>query len=96
MSEQEKVDGSATQIEKPYISIKFQLGPVKEVGENGTQIEKVLNVLIDRLDGFQQGPFKCRENALAITKLEEAKLWLSYRTLKRQEQGVEGLNQPHK
>ena len=77
------------------IDIRFQAGPITEVGANGCQIEDVIDVLVERLQGFQRGPFKCRENALAITKLEEARLWLSARNWKRQAQGVEGKNLPH-
>ena len=79
----------------PYASIKFQRGPIQEVGVNGCSIEEVIDVLVTRLEGFQKGPLKCRENALAITKMEEAKLWLLSRTQKRQEQGVEGKSLPH-
>lgn len=107
MSEQETMDGSpalvtvrgSTKFNHPdgdiYIQIKFQAGPLKEVGVNGCSIEDVIDVLSNRLEGFQKGPFRCRENALAITKLEEAKQWLLYRTDKRQAQGVEGTNAPH-
>lgn len=80
---------------RQYISIKFQEGPVKEAGVNGAQIEDVIDILVERLRGFQNGGFPCRENALAITKLEEARLWLNERTRKRQEQGVEGKNVAH-
>jgi len=52
-------------------------------------------VCIDRLRGFQRGPFASRENALAITDLESARNWLLQRTRERQAQGVEGTNQPH-
>lgn len=76
-------------------TIKFQCGPVGEVGINGACIEDVIDVLVLRLNGFQNGQFKCRENALAITKLEEAAMWLSERTRKRVEQHVEGTNAPH-
>ncbi|PEX05806.1 hypothetical protein CN454_29025 [Bacillus cereus] len=78
-----------------YISVKFQEGPIQENGVNGAQIEDVIDMLVDRLQGFQQGGFPCRENALAITKLEEARLWLNERTRKRQVQGVEGRNIKH-
>lgn len=78
-----------------YINIKFQEGPIGEVGVNGGQIEDVIDLLVGRLQGFQQ-TFPCRENALAITKLEESRLWLNERTRKRQSQGVEGTNQAHK
>lgn len=83
-------------MEEDYINIKFQEGPVKERGVNGCQIEEVIDVLVVRLKNFQNGMFRCRENALTITKLEEAKLWLQERTRKRKEQGVEGTNLPHK
>lgn len=112
MSEQETMDGSSALIEVwgsekfnddqdgapiriPYIRIKFQAGPLPG-GVNGCAIEDVIDVLVARLEGFQAGQFRCRENALAITKLEEAKQWLLYRTSKRQLQGVEGKNEAHK
>lgn len=79
----------------PVIDIRFQAGPIQVNGINGCAIEDVIDVLVARLNGYQAGPFRCRENALAITKLEESKLWLLERTRKRQAQGVEGLNQPH-
>jgi hypothetical protein len=61
-----------------HIKLKFQHGPVRECGVNGCQINDVIAVLIDRLNAFQKiGP--CRENALAITKLEEAIHWLDHR-----------------
>lgn len=76
-------------------NIDWQCGPIQEVGINGASIEDVIDLLVARLRGFQDGPFKCRENALAITKLEEAQLWLFARTIARQRQGVEGTNRPH-
>ena len=79
----------------PFGTIKWQVGPIHEVGINGTTIEDVLDVLAARLRGFQSGPFKCRENALAITAIEEARNWLLQRTRARQAQGVEGFNKPH-
>jgi hypothetical protein len=78
-----------------YISIQFQDGPIREVGVNGCQIDDVIDLLVARLNSFQDGPFRCRENALAITKLEEARMWLAERTRKRVAQGVEGVNVPH-
>ena len=78
-----------------YIDIKWQEGTVEENGVNGVQIEDVINILVDRLQEFQNGNFPCRENALAITKLEEARLWLNERTRKRREQGVEGKHKKH-
>jgi hypothetical protein len=92
---QETLDGSPALVEQPFVTIKFQAGISPAVGVNGCIIEDVIDVLVTRLEGFQRGPFRCRENALAITKLEEAKLWLTERTRKRQAQGVEGTYTAH-
>lgn len=95
-TDQLTMDGSDARIQEKYIDILFQFGPIQEVGVNGTTLEHMIGLLVKRLEGFQNGPFRCRENALAITKLEEARMWLLERTRKRQEQGVEGVNAPHK
>jgi hypothetical protein len=71
-------------------AIYFQKGPIKENGINGVMNEDLIAVVIDRLEGFQTTDFKCRENAIAITKLEEALLWLRKRTMDREARGVEG------
>lgn len=70
--------------------ILFQNGPIKEVGVNGVTQEALLAILIDRLRGFQSGPYACRENAIALTHLEEALMWLQQRTVARIRRGVEG------
>lgn len=70
--------------------VLFQNGPINEVGVNGITHEALLAILIDRLRGFQNGPYKNRENAVALTKLEEAAMWLQKRTLDRMRRGVEG------
>jgi len=80
---------------RDFINIKFQEGTVLENGVNGAQIEDVIEVLIERLQGFQKGKFSCRENALAITKLQEARMWLEEHTRNRRKQGVEGENVNH-
>lgn len=74
----------------PTIDIRFQNGPLNEVGANGITNEALLAVVIDRLQCFQKGPFACRENALALTKLEESMHWLHHRTRERVARGVEG------
>ncbi len=50
----------------------------------------VLAVLIDRYTGFQEGPFRCRENAIVLTHLEEAMHWIHHRERNRAERGVLG------
>lgn len=61
--------------------IHFQNGPIKEVGTNGLTHEALLAIVEDRLKSFQAGPYACRENALALTHLQEAM---------REARGVEG------
>lgn len=70
--------------------ITFQNGPIAESGVNGVTHEALLAIVCDRLRSFQRGPFACRENALALTKIEEAQHWLRSRTLARMARGVEG------
>ena len=70
--------------------IHFQSGPIGECGLNGISNEALLAVVEDRLVGFQSGDFACRENALALTKLQEAMMWLHKRTRDRVARGVEG------
>ena len=91
---QESLDGSPALVrdEAGFISLRFQCGPIKEHGVNGTTIEDVIDVLIARLQGFNAGPFRCRQNSLAITALEEAQNWLYRRTLARIRAGTEGTN----
>ena len=76
----------------PFATINFQNGPIKEFGVNGCHQEDLLAIVIDRLESFQAGEFRCRENALAITKCEEAMHWLNHRTAGRVKRGVVGTN----
>ncbi len=71
-------------------AILFQNGPIAEAGVNGVTHEALLAILVDRMRSFQAGPYACRENALALTKLEEAQHWLQARTRSRLARGVEG------
>ncbi len=73
--------------------ILFQNGPIAETGVTGISNEALIAVVIDRLRGFQSGQYACRENALALTKLQEALMWLQKRTLDRAARGVEGTSQ---
>lgn len=72
--------------------VSFQNGPIKEAGVNGVANEDLIAIVIDRLRGFQSGDYKCRDNAIALTKLEEALMWLRNRTNEREARGVEGRN----
>lgn len=72
------------------VTILFQNGAIPEHGVNGITQEVLLEIVADRLRSFQKGKFACRENALALTKIEEAQHWLQQRTIERMRRGVEG------
>lgn len=84
-------DGSDS---KGVWDIYFQNGPINESGVNGLTQEALLAICADRLRSFQAGAYSCRENALALTKIEECLMWLHARTRRRVERGVEGQSIP--
>lgn len=79
-----------------YIEIQLQNGPIKENGVNGCQIDDVIKWCRDKVVEFNNRiredgkSFACRENSVAITKLDEALMWLQRRTENREARGVEG------
>lgn len=87
-----EANASYTDDSEAEVVILFQNGPINEAGVNGVTQEALLAIVADRLRSFQAGPFACRENALALTKIEEAQHWLHSRTLSRMQRGVEGTN----
>ena len=76
------------------IEIVWQNGPLGRGADrkepNGAFVEGVIQAALDRLEFYQASKFKCRENALAITKLEEALHWCQHRTMNREMREVEG------
>lgn len=89
----EKYPSENAQLMRSHVDIHFQDGPIAEAGVNGVSNEALLAVVIDRLEGFQSGKFACRENAIALTKLQEAMHWMNHRTRARVARGVEGTSQ---
>ncbi len=79
------------------IDIVWQDGPLGRGAErkepNGAFVEGVVQAAIGRIQFYQASPFACRENAIALTHLETALLWLNKRTQDREERGVEGTHQ---
>lgn len=77
--------------------IDWQDGPLVVDGErvdpNGAFVEDVLEAVRGRIAFYQASEFACRENALALTKIEEAMHWLDHRTRDREARGVEGTHQ---
>ena len=69
--------------------IKFQDGTILDNRKNGLQVEEALQQCVDRLNEYQS-ELPCRENAVAITHIETAILWLNKCTQDRLSRGVEG------
>jgi hypothetical protein len=84
--------GSATGV---GMMITWQNGPLGR-GEdrkepNGAFVETVIAAAKQRIEYYNNNTkFKCRENSMAITKLDEALMWLDSRTQDREKRGVEG------
>lgn len=73
------------------VTFQTQSGPIKEFGENGGQIDDIVEWVKLKIEEFQKA-YPCRENAMVITKLDEALLWLMKRKLDREKRSVEGTN----
>lgn len=73
--------------------VQFQKGPRhEEESTPGCTEASLLAILIDRLRGFQAGPYPCKENAVVLTKLEECMMWVKERAHARAKRGVLGTN----
>jgi len=71
--------------------IRFQQGARGGVDlPNGLRDDDLLEIVRDRLKGFQSGPYPCEENAEAIEAIEKALNVLKKRTDSRFERGVLG------
>ena len=74
--------------------VQFQHGPRGVAGSKaGMTALAHVSILIHHMQSFQAGPFACRENALVITALEEAKGWMLKRVIDRKLRNVLGKNE---
>lgn len=74
--------------------IQLQCGARKEDNSiHGVIDTDLLEIVRDRLKSFQVGPFSSRENACALTHIEEALMWMNRRVEDRIERDVLGTNQ---
>jgi len=75
------------------ITLHFQNGPRSEPNSiRGILDVDLLEIVRDRLASFQEGPYATRENAIALTKIEESLMWLNKRVGDRVESGTLGTN----
>ena len=71
--------------------IKFQKGPRNDDTSIGGVLDcDLLEIVRDRLKSFQAGPYSTRENACALTHIEEALMWMNKRVEDRIERNVLG------
>ena len=71
--------------------VQFQFGPRNADGSVCGILESdLLEIVRHRLQCFQAGEYATRENAVALTKIEEALMWLAKRADDRAERGVLG------
>lgn len=82
----EDVKGTA-----PIVKFTIQSDPVSEVGVNGCQATDILEYVNNLFKSLNES-FPCRENALTITKIEEALHWQYARNRDREKRNVEGKN----
>lgn len=79
---------------EPVTIIKFQNGPRRDPDStSGVLDTDLLEIVRDRLRSFQSGEFACRENAIALTHIEDALLWMDRRVRDRAKRGVLGTDQ---
>ena len=75
------------------VPIDFQNGARKLPDSiHGVLDTDLLEICRHRLQCFQEGPFASRENAIALTHIEEALMWLNRRVEDRIERNVLGTN----
>lgn len=73
--------------------IAFQHGGRNiEGSDHGVTGEDLLEIVRHRLQCFQTSEYACRENAMALTHIEEALMWLNRRVEDRLERNVLGIN----
>ena len=80
-----------TRPENMLLTVQMQEGPRNSPDAiHGVLDTDLLEIVRDRLIAFQAGPYACRENACALTHIEEALLWMNKRAEDRITRGVLG------
>lgn len=83
-------DGVSLNIDgKEVLRVKFQTGGTATTEKNGVFIEDLLIVAYAKLNEYNKD-LPSRENSLALTKIEEAIMWLANRKAEREARGVYG------
>lgn len=72
------------------LAVQFQQGHPATEGVNGVQMEDLLAICAHRLEAFQQGPYACNHNKVALENIQAALAALEARSAERQQRGVAG------
>ena len=73
------------------VGVEFQKGQRKDPeARHGALDSDLLEIVRDRLKAFQGSAYACRENACALTHIEEALMWMNRRVEDRIERNVLG------
>lgn len=77
--------------DKNSLSFTLQNGPINECGKNGCQVTDIIAIAKHIIEELNKN-ISCRENAMTITKLDEALMWQEKRTKDRLKRKVEGFS----
>lgn len=73
----------------PGFEIDWQNGTVNAADDiNGANVVDILEAVRQRMEFFNESKFRCRQNSLAITHIEEAMHWCQARITDRKNRGV--------
>lgn len=78
--------------DKNSISFTIQDGPLSKNKVNGCQVDEIITIAKIMLEGLNK-KLPCRENSVAITKLDECLMWLEKRKKDRIKRDVEGTDE---
>ena len=89
----EPIIANEVHIPEAYAVIQMQNGARKLEGSiHGVLDTDLLEIVRHRLQCFQKGAFATRDNAVALTHIEEALMWMNRRVEDRIEREVLGTN----
>lgn len=71
--------------------LKFQKGGLAEAGPNGITDQALLAIVLDRMKGFQEGPYSDASNDIVISSLKTCLEVMEARANSRAARGVEGV-----
>lgn len=83
-------------VDGPEVKIEFCKGNKDSDSafrQTGFLTETLLEVILRQLQAVNTGDLACRESSIAITKIEEATMWLNKRADDRKERNVQGTYQ---